>query len=81
MIVRVKICCISSTSEAQMAMNYGAAAMGLVGRMPSGPGPIADELIKSIAAAIPPPVASFLLTCETSAEQIIAHHKRTFTNT
>ena len=81
MIVRVKICCISSTSEAQMAMNYGAAAMGLVGRMPSGPGPIEDELIKSIAAAIPPPVASFLLTCETSAEQIIAHHKRTFTNT
>jgi len=64
-----------------MAMNYGAAAMGLVARMPSGPGPIEDELIKSIAAAIPPPVASFLLTCETSAEQIIAHHKRTFTNT
>ena len=49
--------------------------------MPSGPGPIDDELIKSIAVTIPPPIATFLLSCETSAEQIIAHHKRTFTNT
>ncbi len=81
MIVRVKICCINSIGEAQMAMSYGASAIGLVGKMPSGPGPIEDELIKSIAAAVPPPVATFLLTCETSAEQIIAHHKRTFTNT
>ncbi|HUS03190.1 MAG TPA: phosphoribosylanthranilate isomerase, partial [Chitinophagaceae bacterium] len=56
-------------------------AIGLVGRMPSGPGPIDDELIKSIAVKIPPPIATFLLTCETSAEQIIDHHKRTFTNT
>ena len=62
-------------------MNYGADAIGLVGRMPSGPGPIEDEVIKSIALTIPPPVATFLLTCETSAEQIITHHKRTFTNT
>lgn len=62
-------------------MNYGASAIGLVGRMPSGPGPIEDELIKSIAVTIPPPVAAFLLTCETDAEQIISHHKRTFTNT
>jgi phosphoribosylanthranilate isomerase len=63
-----------------MAMSYGASAIGLVGRMPSGPGPIEDELIKSIAITIPPPIATFLLTCEISAEQIIAHHKRTFTN-
>ena len=64
-----------------MAMSYGASAIGLVGRMPSGPGPIEDELIKSIAITIPPPIATFLLTCETSAEQIINHHQRTFTNT
>ncbi|MDB5200236.1 MAG: phosphoribosylanthranilate isomerase [Chitinophagaceae bacterium] len=79
--VKVKICCISSISEAKMAMHYGASAIGLVARMPSGPGPIDDELIKTIAGTIPPPVATFLLTCETSAEQIISHHKRTFTNT
>ncbi len=78
---KIKICCISSIVEAKMAMKYGASAIGLVGRMPSGPGPIEDELIKSIAITIPPPIATFLLTCETSAEQIISHHKRTFTNT
>ncbi len=64
-----------------MATSYGASAIGLVGRMQSGPGPIEDELIKSIAIIIPPPIATFLLTCETSAEEIINHHQRTFTNT
>jgi Phosphoribosylanthranilate isomerase len=78
---KIKICCISSVAEAKLALKYGADALGLVGRMPSGPGPIEDELIKSIAVTIPPPIATFLLTCETSAEEIIAHHKRTFTNT
>lgn len=81
MIPKIKICCINSTAEAGLAISYGASAIGLVGRMPSGPGPIEDELIKSIAVTIPPPVATFLLTCETNAEQIISHHKRTFTNT
>ena len=79
--IKVKICCINSIAEAKMAMSYGASAIGLVGRMPSGPGPIEDELIKSIAITIPPPIATFLLTCETSAEQIINQHQRTFTNT
>ena len=81
MIPKIKICCINSIAEAKLAMSYGASAIGLVGRMPSGPGPIEDDLIKSIAVRIPPPIATFLLTCETSAEQIIDHHKRTFTNT
>lgn len=64
-----------------MAIEYGASAIGLVARMPSGPGPIADELIKQIASTVPPPIATFMLTCETSVEQIIAHHRRTCTNT
>lgn len=33
--VKVKICCISSVEEARLAVAYGAAAIGLVGRMPS----------------------------------------------
>jgi phosphoribosylanthranilate isomerase len=78
---RIKICCISSWEEAGMAINAGADALGLVGRMPSGPGPIEDELIESIARKIPPPLASFLLTSEQSAAGIIAHVKRTHTNT
>jgi len=81
MITRVKICCISSVEEARMAIDFGASALGLVAKMPSGPGVISDELILTIAATVPPPIATFMLTSETSAEQIIEHHKRTLTNT
>ena len=78
---KVKICCISSENEAQMAIDYGASALGLVAKMPSGPGPISDELILSIAKTIPEHIASFMLTSETSADDIIQHHYRTQTNT
>ena len=81
MTTRVKICCISSTDEAKMAISYGASALGLVANMPSGPGVISDEMILSIAKIVPPSVSTFMLTSETSAEQIITHHKRTLTNT
>jgi phosphoribosylanthranilate isomerase len=79
--IRVKICCIASGEEARTAVSFGASALGLVASMPSGPGPIPDDLIRSIAASVPPPIATFMLTCETRAEAIIAHHKRTLTNT
>jgi len=78
---RVKICCISSGQEAELAIAYGAAALGLVGHMPSGPGVISDEQIASIAKIVPPPIATFLLTSETSARQIIQHHQKVNTNT
>jgi phosphoribosylanthranilate isomerase len=78
---RVKICCISSEEEAKMAIDAGASALGLVGPMPSGPGIITDDLINRIARGVPPPIGTFLLTSETRAEDIIAHHARTLTNT
>jgi phosphoribosylanthranilate isomerase len=78
---RVKICCIASKEEAGLAIRCGADALGLVAKMPSGPGPIADELIAEIASFIPPPIATFLLTSEQSADNIIAHIKRASTNT
>jgi phosphoribosylanthranilate isomerase len=78
---RIKICCISSIDEAQTAIELGAAAIGLVARMPSGPGPIPDDLIKQIVLTVPPPIGTFLLTSETSVNEIIKHHKRTRTNT
>lgn len=81
MFPRIKICCISSIHEAQTAIKYGASAIGLVGKMPSGPGVISDELICTIAKTVPPPVATFLLTSETTFQEIIHHHKRTHTNT
>jgi phosphoribosylanthranilate isomerase len=78
--IKVKICCISSTAEAKLAIQYGAAAIGLVGKMPSGPGIIDDELIQSISKTIPPPISTFLLTSETRAEDVIAHYKKTHTS-
>ena len=81
MMPRIKICCISSENEAKTAIEFGASAIGLVARMPSGPGPISDELIRQIAETIPPPVATFLLTSETTVRKIIEHHNRTKTNT
>ena len=81
MLPRVKICCINSRKEAQMAIGLGASAIGLVGKMPSGPGPIEDELIRDIAQTVPPPIATFLLTSETDAHEIVSHHYRTNTNT
>jgi phosphoribosylanthranilate isomerase len=79
--VKIKICCIASVEEAAMAIHHGADAVGLVSKMPSGPGPIADELIADIAKTIPSAIDSFLLTCEQSAAQIIDHVLRTGTGT
>jgi phosphoribosylanthranilate isomerase len=78
---RVKICCISSIEEARMAIDGGASALGLVGRMPSGPGIIGDELISQIARFVPPPISTFLLTSETSSQSIIDHYRRVNTST
>ena len=64
-----------------MAVAHGAAALGLVAKMPSGPGPIGDELIQAITKTVPPPIATFLLTSETTVDAIVAHHHRTNTNT
>ena len=79
--VRIKICCISSLLEAKIALGHGADALGLVGKMPSGPGPIPDWLIAEIVKTIHPPIATFLLTSEQSSEEIIYHVKRVATNT
>jgi phosphoribosylanthranilate isomerase len=78
--VRLKICCIASREEAKLAIQYDADALGLVSKMPSGPGPIEETLIAEIAAFVPPPVATFLLTSETDVEHIIAQHRRCLTS-
>lgn len=78
---RIKICCISSMQEAALAIRYGADAVGLVGKMPSGPGPVSDDLIATIVRTISPPVASFLLTSRQSAKDIIEHVAKTGVNT
>lgn len=79
--IRVKICCISSVEEANLAIKYGASALGLVSNMPSGPGVINEDLIKEIADSVPPGVSTFLLTSKQSADEIIEQQKRCRTNT
>ncbi len=78
---RLKVCCIASPDEARLAIRLGADALGLVGPMPSGPGPIPQERIAQIAAATPPGVASFLLTSETQPKGIVAQWRRSLTDT
>ncbi|WP_068000802.1 phosphoribosylanthranilate isomerase [Pseudovibrio axinellae] len=78
---RLKICCISTSSEAALAVACGADAVGLVAHMPSGPGVIEDDLILNIARHVPPPVSTWLLTSRTSANDIVEHALTCGTNT
>ncbi len=78
---RVKICCIASAHEARLAIGAGAAAVGLVSAMPSGPGPISEPLIAEIAATVPPGVATFLLTAHQAVRDIIDQQRRLRTST
>lgn len=77
---RVKICCISSVEEAALAVAYGASALGLVSHMPSGPGVISDQQIAEIAATVPPPIGTFLLTSRQNVSDIVAQHRFCRTN-
>jgi phosphoribosylanthranilate isomerase len=78
---RIKICCIKSIAEARAAIAAGADAVGLVSRMPSGPGMIAEELITEITAAVRGAASTFLLTSLQDPRQIIAQHRRCATTT
>lgn len=74
--MKVKICCIASVAEAELAVAHGAEALGLVSAMPSGPGVIGDARIREIATWAPPRLRTFLLTSRTDprgiAEQVNA---------
>jgi phosphoribosylanthranilate isomerase len=80
-LTRLKICCIASIAEAKLAISAGASAIGLVSRMPSGPGVIDENLIAEIAAATPPAIGTFLLTSSQNADEIIAQQRRCGVNT
>ena len=49
--------------------------------MPSGPGVIEEALIERIAAEVPAPIETFLLTCLQRADAIAAQHRRCRTTT
>ena len=72
---------MASEGDVQLAISAGAHALGFVSAMPSGPGPIDEALIARLAATVPPPIATFLLTCAPDADTIIAQQRRCDTNT
>jgi len=79
--IRVKICCIASIEEARLAVAEGAAALGLVSEMPSGPGVIDMATIQAVAQATPPPVATVLLTSRTNPAGLVDQVRRSAANT
>ena len=73
----VKVCCIQNLDEARRAIAAGASHLGLVGAMPSGPGPIGDEVIAEIAAGVRDEATPVLLTSASDAPGIVDHVSRT----
>ena len=59
-----------------MATSAGASLLGLVGAMPSGPGPISDDQIAEVCAWAPPGIETVLLSSETTAAGLTAHAAR-----
>jgi len=60
--LRVKVCCIATAAEADLAIAAGADALGLVSAMPSGPGPIPESDIAAIVRHVGTRAATVLLT-------------------
>jgi phosphoribosylanthranilate isomerase len=74
---RIKVCCIASVEEARLAIAAGADAIGCVGARPPSPRTIPDHAIAEVMAFTPPPMATFLLTTELTAEAISAQVRKT----
>jgi len=74
--MRIKICCISSPAEAELAAAAGVDLLGLVGPMPSGPGILDHETAEEIARSAPTKAKPILLTSSQSAQEIIADARR-----
>jgi len=68
---KVKICCIQSIAEAQIAIDNGAYAIGLVSKMPSGPGVISDEKIRKISNWAPNDIKTVLLTSLQNVDELV----------
>jgi phosphoribosylanthranilate isomerase len=66
-----------SLEEAWLAIEEGAAALGLVSEMPSGPGVLPEDDIAMIAGEVPPGVATFLLTSLQEIDAIVEQQRRT----
>lgn len=77
----LKVCCIQDEAEARLAIEHGAAAIGLVAAMPSGPGPISEARIADLARSVSARAETFLLTALVDAAAIAEQHARCGTST
>jgi phosphoribosylanthranilate isomerase len=76
--VRVKICGIKRLEDAQLAVQYGADALGfLVGRVHASPDFISANTAKSIIAKLPPFCSTVLVTHLEDAEDILRIARQT----
>lgn len=74
---RIKVCGIGSADEARLAVEAGVDALGFNRVGPSSPRNIEDATVTEITELTPPPVATFLLTVERTADAIAAQMRRT----
>src|SRR5215510_12340738 len=80
-VTRVKLCCMQNADEVAIAVQYGAAAVGLIAATAQVPQSLSEERITTIASRIPPGVASFLITIHRDVPSIIAQQRRCRVNT
>jgi phosphoribosylanthranilate isomerase len=78
---RIKICCMAAAGDVRLAVAEGADALGFVSAMPSGPGPIAEDVIAALVRTVPPAVGTFLLTSRLDPDGIAEQQRRCGTNT
>ncbi|MEL7001774.1 MAG: phosphoribosylanthranilate isomerase [Bacteroidota bacterium] len=78
---RIKICCIASLEEAQLAVSMGADAVGFVCATPTSVRTINKGKVAQITPRIPPPIGTFLLTSESKASNIAENVRLTSAST
>jgi phosphoribosylanthranilate isomerase len=61
---------VRNVAEAELALAHGAAAIGLVSRMPSDPGVVGEAAVAEVARAMAGRIETFLLTAERIADQV-----------
>ena len=77
----IKICCISSEEEIQLALRYRIHNLGFVSKMPTGVGVIPESLIRDLVRSLPSGIRTFLLTNEYNVNRIVEQQSFTHVNT
>ena len=78
--MRIKVCCMKSIGEAELAIQNGVHALGFVSKAMSGSNAISDDAIREIVAVVPPTYSTVLLTSELDPDAIYQRQRATGTN-